>query len=146
MRTRTITAGLTAAAALLALTACSSTEEAKPVDKPKASAAPSAPSQADLDKAREAAGLPPKPDAATAKAFVDALNAIDPDIVHGKDEKAVSRGSDTCGLIKRYPGDQAKQIEQTNKRWISANHPDGHGLATAEKILHATHEHLCPDF
>lgn len=145
MRTRTITAGLAAAAALLTLTACSTTEEASTVEKPGTSA-PSSPSQADLDKAREAAGLPPKPDAATARAFVDALNAIDPDIVHGKDEKAVSRGSDTCGIIKRYPDDQAKQIEQTNKRWISANHPDGHGLATAEKILHAAHEHLCPDF
>lgn len=139
MRTRIIAASLTAA--LFTLTACSSdSEEAKTGDKPKASA----PSQADLDKAREAAGLPPKPDAA--KAFVDALNAIDPDIVHGKDDKAISRASNTCSAFKHHPGDRTKQIELTNKRWISANHPDGHGLATAEKILDLAHKHICPDF
>ncbi|MEU7295149.1 hypothetical protein AB0A76_18320 [Streptomyces exfoliatus] len=40
----------------------------------------------------------------------------------------------------------AVQIAQTNKRWISPTHPDGHGLAIAEKILDAAHKHLCRDF
>jgi hypothetical protein len=139
MRTR-IT--LAAAGLLLAtLTACSG--DARPdmgVDKPKA--APSV----DADAIREAAGLPKEPKGDQRQAFLDGLNAIDQDIVHGKEDKAISRGIDTCGIFKRFPGDRAKHIEQTNKRWISANHPDGHGLDTAEKILDTAHKHICPDF
>lgn len=139
MRTRTI-AGILAALAIT-LTACSSEEPT--VDDAK-SQAPSV-SAKDKAKIREDLGYPPEPDEATAAAFIKALNAIDTDIVHGKDEKAVSRGADTCRMIKDHP-DRAKQIEQTNKRWSSPTHPDGHGLATAEKILDAAHKHLCPDF
>ncbi|MBJ6615551.1 hypothetical protein [Streptomyces sp. I4(2020)] len=141
MRTRTTTAGILAALAIT-LTACSSTEEPAAVDQ---SSQPPALSDADKAKIREDLGYPPKPDAATADAFIKALNAIDTDIVHGKDEKALSRGADTCRMIKDHP-ERAKQIEQTNKRWTSPTHPDGHGLATAEKILDAAHKHLCPDF
>ncbi len=141
MRTRTTTAGVLAALALT-LTACSSTEEPTAVDQ---SSQPPAVSDADKAKIREDLGYPPEPDAATADAFIKALNAIDTDIVHGKDEKALSRGADTCRMIKDHP-ERAKQIEQTNKRWSSPAHPDGHGLATAEKILDAAHKHLCPDF
>ncbi|MFJ2701870.1 hypothetical protein ACIO3R_01560 [Streptomyces sp. NPDC087428] len=140
MRTRTaaiVTAGLL----LTTLTACGSSDN----DKPAAPASKTA-SQADLDAARKAAGLPPRPDTATTAAYIKALNAIDVDIAHGKRDKAVSRGMDTCGIIKRFPGDEAKQADQTNKRWSSPTHPDGHGLATAKKILAATHKHLCPDF
>lgn len=138
MRTRTTTAGILAALALT-LTACGSEEE------PTVDNEPSSISAEDKAKIREDAGYPPEPDAATAAAFIKALNAIDGDIVHGKDDKALRRGSETCRLIKDHP-DRAKQIEQTNKRWSSPTHPDGHGLATAEKILDAAHEHLCPDF
>ncbi|MCP8707448.1 hypothetical protein [Streptomyces sp. AC04842] len=141
MRTRTTTAGILAALAIT-LTACSSTEEPATVDQ---SSQPPAVSDADKAKIREDLGYPPEPDAATAAAFIKALNAIDTDIVHGKDEKALSRGADTCRTIKDHP-ERAKQIEQTNKRWTSPTHPDGHGLATAEKILDAAHKHLCPDF
>ena len=141
MRTRTTTAGVLAALAIT-LTACSSTEEPTTVDQ---SSQPPALSDADKAKIREDLGYPPEPDAATADAFIKALNAIDTDIVHGKDEKALSRGADTCRMIKDHP-ERAKQIEQTNKRWTSPTHPDGHGLATAEKILDTTHKHLCPDF
>ena len=144
MRTRT--AAAITATLLLALTACGG--EADVDSKPKAtpSAKPSEISQADRDKAREAAGLPAEPKGAQRQAFIDGLNAIDPDIVHGKDDKAISRGIDTCGIFKRFPGDRAKQIDQTNKRWISPTHPEGHGLATAEKILDLAHKHICPRF
>ncbi|MGW2591969.1 hypothetical protein ACWCXC_17120 [Streptomyces sp. NPDC001515] len=136
--TATITVCLLAAT----LTACSSDSD----DKAAAPEPSATVNQADIDAARKAAGLPPRPDAATTAAYIKALDAIDRDIVHGKTEKAVSRGSDTCGLIKRFPGDEAKQADQTNQRWSSPTHPDGHGLATAKKILTVTHKHLCPDF
>ncbi|MFF5503142.1 hypothetical protein [Streptomyces roseolus] len=155
MRTKTIS--LTATAILtLALTACGAADNppATPSDKQGAEAStakptavsPTALSPDALASARAAAGLPPKPDAATAAAFIAALDAIDKDIVHGKEEKALSRGADTCSAYKRYPGEEAKQLDQTNKRWSSPTHPDGHGLATAKKILAASHKHLCPDF
>lgn len=141
MRTRTAAAVLAVLA--LTLTACSSSEEEPTtVDQ---SSQESGVSDADKAKIREEAGYPPEPDAATAAAFIKALNAIDADIVHGKDEKALSRGADTCRMVKDHP-ERAERIEQTNKRWSSPTHPDGHGLATAEKILDAAHKHLCPDF
>ncbi|MGW1127472.1 hypothetical protein [Streptomyces sp. NPDC002526] len=141
MRTRTaaaITAGLLLTA--LTLTACDEDD-----DKPAAAPSKTV-SQADQDAARKAAGLPPRPDAATAAAYVKSLDAIDTDIVHGKADKAISRGMDTCGVIKRFPGDDAKQADQTNQRWSSPTHPEGHGIATAKKILATTHKQLCPDF
>lgn len=141
---RTATAAVLLAA-LATLTACSSSDDGPdPAAEAKNSQAPTVDAAAKA-KAREAAGLPPEPDAATAAAFVKALDAIDSDIVHGKDEKALSRGADTCRIIKDHP-DRAKQVEQTNKRWSSPTHPDGHGLATAEKIRDTAHKHLCPDF
>ncbi|MGW1938969.1 hypothetical protein [Streptomyces goshikiensis] len=139
MRTHHTVAALTAAAAVLALTGCSSDP------KPKTPAAPTTAS-ANPDAARSAAGLPPEPKGAQRAAFLTALNAIDKDIVHGKDDKAISRGIDTCGLYKRFPGDPAKQAEQTNQRWTSPTHPEGHGLATAAKILVVAHTTICPDF
>lgn len=78
--------------------------------------------------------------------FSRSLTQSNPDIVHGKEDKATSRGLDTCAAYVRYPGDTAKQIDTTNKRWSSPSHPDGHGRATAEKILQPAHMHLCPDY
>ncbi len=96
--------------------------------------------------AAAAAGLPPTPDAADWAAYIKALNAIDTDIVHGKEEKAVSRGISTCSGYKNYPGDTAKQIETTKIRFSSPTHPEGRDTATATKILEAAHEYICPDF
>ncbi|MGV9340579.1 hypothetical protein [Streptomyces sp. NPDC003688] len=144
MRTRTIIAAATTALAV-ALTGCSL--EARPESDAKAS-----PSKADgisaedMAKAREAAGLPPEPTAAQAAALVRDLNAIDPDIVHGKTEKALSRATNTCGTFKSFPGDRAKQIKQTTIRWSSPTHPEGRTLPVAEKILDAVHKNLCPKF
>ncbi|MFG3426159.1 hypothetical protein [Streptomyces californicus] len=145
MRTRTVAAALITASLLLTVTACGTTPEP---DSPAAGPEPSTStlSKADRDAALAAAGLPPRPDDNTAAAFVRALDGINTDIAHGKTDKAVSRGMDTCGVIKRFPDDTAKQVDQTNKRWSSPTHPDGHGLATAEKILAVSHKHLCPEF
>ncbi|WP_405930334.1 hypothetical protein [Streptomyces sp. NBC_00827] len=133
-----------AAAALLALSACT-TDSSTDAKASPSSSAPSV-SAADLAKAREAAGLPPSPEPAPRAAYIDGLNAIDPDIVHGKDDKAVSRGINTCSSIKNFPGDGAKQIKLTGQRFSSPTHPEGRDTATAEKILDLAHKHICPDF
>jgi hypothetical protein len=133
-----------AAAGLLALTGCTSvTSEPKPAAKP---AAPPAATSANPDAARAAAGLPAEPKGAQRQAFLDGLNAIDKDIVHGKDDKAISRGIDTCGAIKSFPGDITKQAEQTNKRWTSPTHPEGHGQTKAAQILAVVHTTICPTY
>lgn len=113
----------------------------------KAPASSSAPELTDEQRAsiNAAAGLPPEPDAATAAAYIKALNAIDTDIVHSKDDKAISRGRSQCMSIKQGY-DRAKLVDLTNSRFTSPTHPEGHGTATAGKILDVVHERLCPDF
>jgi hypothetical protein len=108
----------------------------------------SAPELTDEQRAsiRADAGLPPTPNAADWAAYIKALDAIDPDIVHGKEDKAVSRGINTCSAFKRYPGDRPKQVDVTRQRFTSPTSPEGRGTATAEKILDATHKHICPDY
>lgn len=151
MRTHhTIT--LLAAGALLALTGCADpdADHAGMSDEGKASPSTSsssaAPRSVDPDAARAAAGLPAEPKGAQRQAFLDGLNAIDKDIVHGKDDKAISRGIDTCGAIKSFPGDITKQVEQTNKRWTSPTHPEGHGQTKAGQILAVVHTTICPTY
>jgi hypothetical protein len=100
----------------------------------------------ELAGARAAAGLPPSPSPGPRSAYISSLNALDTDIVHGKDDKAISRGLDECSTIKAFPGDRAKQISMANSRFSSPTHPEGHGLAIAGKILDVVHKNLCPDF
>lgn len=147
MRTRT-TAAVAATLLAAVLTGCSSADSDDASDKPTAPASSSAPSvsAADLAKAREAAGLPPSPKPVDRAAYIDGLNAIDPDIVHGKDDKAISRGINACSSIKNLPGDTAKQIGMTGRRFTSPTHPEGRDTATSEKILALAHKHICPDF
>lgn len=142
MRTRHLTALATLAAAAL-LAACSSTPEA---NDPMPTA--SAPELTDEQRAsiREAAGLPPTPNPTDWAAYIKALDAVDPDIVHGKEEKAISRGIDTCSGIKRYPGDTAKQAKTAAQRFTSPDHPEGRDTTTGEKILNAAHKHICPTY
>lgn len=153
MRTRHTAALAAASIALLALTACSPEEatDAKPKGTPSVAAnTPSALPSEVRESIMEKLGYPPQADAATERRYRAALDAIDPDIAHGETDKAVSRGRDTCraykGTYKGKPADRAKLIELTNLRFTSPNHPEGHGLATAERILDVVHKHLCPDF
>ena len=139
MRTRTILGTL---AALALLTACGGGDEESTAEN-KPSKAPSL-SAEEREKIREDAGLPSPTDEQKA-AYIKALNAIDADIVHGKDEKAIDRGLNQCSSIKRYD-DEAKLVEMTNSRFSSPSAPEGHGEAIAKQILKATHENLCPDF
>lgn len=144
-----------AAAALLTLAGCTgddSSTDAKPTpaaSKTRTAAPTELPDDVKASIA-EKLGYPPEADAATERRYRAALDAIDPDIAHGKTDKAVSRGRDTCRAYKEThkgkPADRAKLIALTNLRFTSPNHPEGHGLATAAKILDAVHKHLCPDF
>ncbi|MGW9638824.1 hypothetical protein ACWHAU_06655 [Streptomyces albidoflavus] len=140
MRTRTILGTL---AALALLTACGGGDEESTAEN-KPSKAPSLGAE-EREKIREDAGMPSPTDEQKA-AYIKALNAINADIVHGKDEKAIDRGINQCSSIKRYKDDEAKQVELTNSRFSSPSAPEGHGEAIAKQILKATHENLCPDF
>jgi hypothetical protein len=108
----------------------------------------SAPELTDEQRAsiRADAGLPPTPNAADWAAYINALDDIDPDIVHGKEDKAISRGINTCSGFKRYPDDRTKQVKFTKQRFTSPTHPEGRDTATAEKILDAAHKHICPGY
>ncbi|MER6825029.1 hypothetical protein ABT352_03480 [Streptosporangium sp. NPDC000563] len=141
----------------VALAACGSGGGGAPAAVPETPAptqqAPSdgtAPSQ-DGTPAKNAApevatGIPPKPDAATQAKFIAALEAIDPDIVHGKEDKAVDRARNQCSSVKEFPDDQAKLVELTNQRFSSPDRPEGFGATKAAGILKAVRTHICPDF
>ncbi|MET9608255.1 DUF732 domain-containing protein [Streptomyces sp. NPDC006512] len=148
MRTHhTIT--LLAAAGLLALTGCSEavTSEPKPDDKvaapPSASQSSTAPEA--LSSAAAAAGIPPSPAPEQRAIYLAALNKIDPEIVNGKDDKAISRGLNQCQSMKDEK-DPTKRVESTNRRFISPNHPDGFGPTKAAFILAAVQTNLCPTY
>jgi len=128
-------------AIVIAIVATSGNSPEEDTEKPSTS-------QADRDKAREAAGLPPGPDEATATAYIQALNAIDPRIVKpGKDDRAVSRGLTQCGSIKASPDDRDKLVQSTLGRFtIDTRLPDINTPDTGAKILDVVHKYLCPDF
>lgn len=138
MRTATITVGAALLAA--ALTACGSTDTSS-----KPSSSPTALTAEQRASIAAAAGLAPEPKAAVRAAYLADLDAIDPDIVHGKDDTAVDRGLNQCSSIKQGLK-RDKLVELANARFSSPDHPDGHGTATAAKILDVVHKRLCPDF
>ncbi len=102
--------------------------------------------EAERDAVLDEAGIPPEPDAATADAYIAALDAINPQIDKDDPESAINRGRDTCRTIHDHPDDRAHQTEQTNLRFTHPDHPDGWGLDVAEQILDAVHENLCPTY
>lgn len=79
-------------------------------------------------------------------AYIAALDDIDPDIVHGKEEKAVDRGRDQCASVKESPDDQDRLIARTKARFTSPDHPDGFGAAKAKRILKAVRTYICPEY
>ncbi|MDX3629033.1 hypothetical protein PV728_01650 [Streptomyces europaeiscabiei] len=140
-----IVAMVTIGSVLTSLTGSDSSSDKSGTSAPAKS---SAPELTDEQRAsiRADAGLPPTPNAADWAAYIKALDAIDPDIVHGKEDKAVSRGINTCSGFKRYPDDRTKQVNFTKQRFTSPTHPEGRDTATAEKILDTAHKHICPDY
>ena len=125
-------------AAVLVTAGCGSGDiVAKPVTSSVPSSDVTASIQAD-------AGIPPKPDPATQAKFIAALNAIDTEIVNGKEEKAIDRARNQCSSVKESPENQAELVDLTNQRFLSPEHPEGFGKATATKILKAVRTHICP--
>lgn len=136
---------LTALLLLLALTAAC----ASPLPSTTTTSTPDAPSTppSSAPTTLSAPGAPPKPDAATAQAYLADLRAIDPAIVEEDDtDKAVRRGRSQCASVKNSPGDQAKLVDLTNKRFTGPDHPNGFGLEKAERILVAVRKHICPTY
>ncbi|KOU55698.1 hypothetical protein ADK57_43710 [Streptomyces sp. MMG1533] len=107
MNTRTTAAAL-CAAALLALTACSSDSgDDKAADTTPTTAKPTSPAPApstsstpstDQSSAAQAAGIPPEPIGAVRVRLLRALAAANPDIVRYED-KAVDAARNQCGAI-----------------------------------------------
>ncbi|MFB7632561.1 hypothetical protein ACFC0M_16680 [Streptomyces sp. NPDC056149] len=132
---------LTTVTLALSLAACSSSDGLK-TEKPPVLSTPAATASAgkaiqDVERDR---GIPPKPDAATQAKYIRALNAISPAIVNGKEDRAVSRGRDTCGTVHSFPNDHAKQVDITRQRFSGATE---FSAAQAEQILTAIRTHLC---
>lgn len=136
-------AAVVTALTMLGLAACGgqpATETAPSTTSPSVTTA-------DMSSAAASAGIPPKPDEATAKAYLADLRAIDPAIVdEGNTDKAISRGRSQCSSVKEFPTDQAKLVDLTNKRFTAPDHSDGFGLEKAERILAAVRKHLCPTY
>ncbi|WP_407835620.1 hypothetical protein ACE1OC_02765 [Streptomyces sp. DSM 116496] len=136
-------------AGILALTGCGSDSEAPTSGKPSTSTVPSAdPSarpSADPSAARPDSGLPPSPAPAQRASYLAALNKIDPEIVNGQDDKAVSRGLDQCQSMKGEK-DPTKRVAGANQRFIGPNHPDGFGPVKSALIVAATQANLCPTY
>lgn len=150
MRLRT--AAVTAALLLATATACASSTTTSSSTPPPAAPPATAPASASSvgsaqpsAPAAGAGGLPPKPDAATTARYIAALDAIDPDIVHGKEDAAVSRGRDQCSSIGQHKS-QDELIKLTLQRFTSPTHPQGHGPEKAAKILTVVHDNICPTF
>ncbi|ANZ20470.1 hypothetical protein SNOUR_36210 [Streptomyces noursei ATCC 11455] len=140
---RTVMA-LTTLALAGALAACASSDGVKVEDaKPPVLSTPAATASPDkaIQDAERDRGIPPKPDAATRAKYIRALEAISPAIVNGKEDRAVSRGRDTCGTVHSFPKDHAKQVDITRQRFSGARE---FTTAQAEQILAAVRTHLCP--
>ncbi|MGW1776126.1 hypothetical protein [Streptomyces sp. NPDC002104] len=140
-------------AGLLALSGCGGDSDAPAPDRPSASTVPSAvpsadPSgrpSADPSAPRPDSGLPPSPAPAQRAAYLAALNTIDPEIVNGKDDKAVSRGLDQCQSMKGEK-DPAKRVAGANQRFIGPDHPNGFGPVKSALIVAAVQTNLCPAY
>ncbi|WP_327701682.1 hypothetical protein [Streptomyces decoyicus] len=144
---RTATTVLTALVLAAALTACSSDDSTDAAPEKKPLPAPSTPSpKAVEDSEATASGIPPKPDAAMKLGYIRALTGIDPDIVHGREDKAVDRGRNQCQTIHNFPKDKQKQAEMAELRFTSPSHPEGFGTVKATQIVEAVHTNLCPKF
>lgn len=120
--------GLVTAVAVLSLAACSG-------EQPDGEPSPSPPA---------IEGVPPEPDQATAQAYIEALQAIDPDIVHGEPEKAIDRGRNQCSSIHEAPNDQARLVELTRQRFTSPDQPEGFSVKAGQQILTAVRTYICP--
>ncbi len=145
MRTHHTAAALTAAA-LLALTGCSSdTTGPAPKPAPPSSAPPAAAPASPATDPAAGTGIPPEPSPEKRAAYIKTLTAIDPEVVNGKEDKAVSRGRDQCAAMKGEK-EPTKRVAQVEKRFIGPNHPNGFGPVKSTAILAAVQANICPSY
>jgi ABC-type Fe3+-hydroxamate transport system substrate-binding protein len=129
MRTRIAAAAL-AAAALLALTACNSNDDSK-------SSAPSSTPSANTSSI-DAAGLPPKPDAATQRVLLAAVESVDPALADDPD-KTVDAARNQCQSLN---GGAANPDHLAAQRFGNDSHPLTDTQGKALNI--ALRASLCP--
>lgn len=92
-------------------------------------------------------GIPPKPDTTTQTAYIEDLNAINPEIVGDhEDGFMVNWGRNICGEFAKFPNDHAGLVERTNTTFIAPDYSEGFGTATAERILAVVHSRICPTY
>ncbi|OKJ42289.1 DUF732 domain-containing protein [Streptomyces sp. CB01580] len=122
----------TTAAALLALTACSTGEA--DVNKP----APVPTKTVDHAAAEKAAGIPPEPTGDARDAYLDAIAAVDPQLVVDE-QKAIDAGRNQCASLKgsKKPGWAAAQRFGNDSRPLT----DEQGKA----LNAALRKTLCPE-
>jgi hypothetical protein len=126
-------------AVLLALAGCGSDTTAQDV--------PSGAPSVVVATIASVTGLPPEPDEETQAKYIEALKAIDPEIVGDQDEtEIVNHGRDQCVSVKEWPKEQAKLIGLTGKRFKAPGHSDGFGAAKNKLILAAVRKYLCPRY
>ncbi|MFD9703797.1 hypothetical protein [Lentzea sp. NPDC059081] len=115
---------------------------------PPSSTTPTAPptSRGGATPVLQVPGIPPKPDTATQAAYIADLDAIDPEIVNGNPDRAVTRGRDQCTSVAKAPGDQVKLVELTAQRFTSPGHPTGFGPDVSARILAVVRKHICPSY
>lgn len=119
---------------------------ARAVTGDEADAPTTAAASASSASSAEVAAAPPEPDESVKRAYLSALTAIDPDVVHGKDDIAVNRGRNQCVSISEHSGDRARLVELTQQRFTSPSHPDGFGPEASGRILDVVRQYLCPTY
>lgn len=85
----------------------------------------------------------PIPPHAMQRQFQAALDAIDPDIVHGKLDKAVSRARNVCQAWKSCP-DRTSYLAAVAKRFSSPRRPNGWDPETVSAIASAIEQFIRP--
>ncbi|MFJ6783078.1 hypothetical protein [Streptomyces yangpuensis] len=132
---------LLAAATLLTLTGCTSGPEADAGPTPVATT-PTTPAGAG---AADSAGIPPEPTGDKRVIYLATLGGIDPEIVDGKDDQAISRGRDQCAAMKDEK-DPTKRIAQVEQRFTGPDHPGGFGPTKSALILATVQANICPTY
>jgi hypothetical protein len=86
----------------------------------------------------------PIPRPAVQQQFQAALDSVDPNIVHGKLDKAISRAPDVCQAWKNCP-DQPFRHAEVAARFSSPNRSNGWDATTVAAIAAAIERYIQPD-
>lgn len=118
---------VTALAAVLLLSGCSSPAPFSGDDKPRVSRTAAGP------------GLPPPPSAAAARGYYIVIREIGTGLAEDEAD-AVAKGRKVCAVIGAYPDDIPRQLKAVDDQF-GALADD-----TRRRVLDLTHEWLCKDW